>query len=120
MDFISVVLLAVALAMDCFAVSMACGTQTAQYKVWPFVWLAFSMGLFQAVMPVIGWLLGEQCLSWVGTFAPWVAFGMLLLWLAAGVKLSGPSRRFAEIAVLPLCRLMVVLSSETPVTSVFR
>ena len=28
--------------------------------------------------------------------------GMLLLWLAAGVKLSGPSRRFAEIAVLPL------------------
>ena len=77
MDFISVVVLAVALAMDCFAVSMACGTQSAQYKVWPFVWLAFSMGLFQAVMPVIGWLLGEQCLSWVGTFAPWVAFGLL-------------------------------------------
>ena len=79
MDFISVVVLAVALAMDCFAVSMACGTQAARYKVWPFVWLAFSMGLFQAVMPVIGWLLGEQCLSWVGTFAPWVAFGLLLL-----------------------------------------
>ncbi|MBO4403303.1 MAG: manganese efflux pump [Bacteroidales bacterium] len=114
MDFISVIFLAVALAMDCFAVSMACGTQAARYKMWPFVWLAFSMGLFQALMPVIGWFLGEQCLSWIGAFDHWVAFGLLLF---LGLKMCYDALRPEETSdkdfrlTLPKILLMGIATS---------
>ncbi|MBO4282528.1 MAG: manganese efflux pump [Bacteroidales bacterium] len=84
MDFISVVLLAVALAMDCFSVSLANGTRMPALKARPVVELAFFMGLFQALMPVIGWFLGSRFLRWIGAFDHWVAFGLLFF---LGVKM---------------------------------
>ena len=78
MDFISVVVLAVALAMDCFSVSLANGTRMPVMKLFPVLELAFFMGLFQALMPVAGWLLGNSFLQMMEAFDHWIAFGLLL------------------------------------------
>lgn len=75
---IEIFLLAVALAMDCFAVSMAAGMITGRRDGWLMVRLAFLFGFYQAAMPLLGWLLIHQ----VGGEAirqvdHWIAFSML-------------------------------------------
>lgn len=84
MDFISILLISIALAMDCFAVSIANGVQMQHFMFRPALWTAVSMGAFQGLMPVLGWFLGDRCLGIVGTFDHWVAFGLLLF---LGVKM---------------------------------
>lgn len=79
MSIVLVLGLAVALAMDCFAVSMglACGLRglTARQSVR----MAFYFGVFQFGMPVLGWLAGESAVRLMRGFDHWLAFGLLAL-----------------------------------------
>ena len=56
-------ILAFALAMDCFAVSIAGGVILKQIKWRPMLLMAFFFGLFQAVNPIFGWLGIDYCHS---------------------------------------------------------
>jgi len=77
---IEVVLLSVALAMDAFAVSIGLGSKEEKQKLGPLALKAgLWFGLFQALMPLIGYLAGRGVLGWVETYAHWIAFGLLLL-----------------------------------------
>ena len=69
--------IAVALAMDCFAVAMglACAGQGLTNK--QTVRLAFFFGLFQFAMPLAGWLAGDKLLGFIRDIDHWVAFGLL-------------------------------------------
>ena len=79
MDFISTLLIAIALAMDAFSVSLTKGFTLKKITKSQILWFAIFSGGFQALMPVLGWLGGIQ-LEWlITTFAPWVAFILLLL-----------------------------------------
>lgn len=79
MDFISTLLIAIALAMDAFSVSLTKGFTLKKITKSQVLWFAIFFGGFQALMPVLGWLGGIQ-LEWlITTFAPWVAFILLLL-----------------------------------------
>ena len=79
MDFISTLLIAIALAMDAFSVSLTKGFTLKKITKTQVLWFAIFFGGFQALMPVLGWLGGIQ-LEWlITTFAPWVAFILLLL-----------------------------------------
>lgn len=79
MDFISTLLIAIALAMDAFSVSLTKGFTLKKITRTQVLWFAIFFGGFQALMPVLGWLGGIQ-LEWlITTFAPWVAFILLLL-----------------------------------------
>ena len=79
MDFISTLLIAIALAMDAFSVSLTKGFTLKKITKSQVLWFAIFFGGFQAFMPVLGWLGGIQ-LEWlITTFAPWVAFILLLL-----------------------------------------
>jgi len=71
--------LGVALAMDCFAVTlgMACGSRGLTLK--QAVRMAAYFGGFQFVMPVIGWFAGDRLLRIIEHFDHWVAFGLLAL-----------------------------------------
>jgi len=70
---------AVALAMDCFAITLglACGTKGLTMK--QAVRMAAFFGGFQFVMPVAGWLAGDKLLGFIKSFDHWVAFGLLAL-----------------------------------------
>lgn len=70
-------LIAFALAMDCFAVSVVCGVLIRRLE-WPtLLRLAFLFGFFQALMPLIGWFLTSRFSSYLQAVDHWIAFGML-------------------------------------------
>lgn len=72
--------IAVGLAMDAFAVSIAAGLVIQQLTYRHVFRLAFHFGLFQFLMPVIGWLAGRTVSGYVSPYDHWAAFG-LLAWL---------------------------------------
>ena len=72
-------LIAVSLAMDAFAVSTACGVQIAVVRYGHVLRVAIAFGLFQFMMPVIGWLVGSTFSSWILAVDHWVAFGLLFV-----------------------------------------
>jgi len=77
-DSLSLLAIAVALAMDAFAVALAAGAILHPLTFRPCFRLAFHFGLFQALMPVIGWLAGLTVQSFVAAWSHWIAFGLLL------------------------------------------
>ncbi len=77
MSYLSIFGIAVALAMDAFAVSIAVGISLKQISARQTFRLSWHFGLFQALMPVIGWWLGTNIHSFVENYAHWIAFGLL-------------------------------------------
>jgi putative Mn2+ efflux pump MntP len=75
LTFFEIVLIAVALGCDAFAVGLGVGTRcSAPRQIFR---LSFHFGLFQFLMPLLGWLLGRHVLSWTETWGSWIAFGLL-------------------------------------------
>lgn len=77
MDWWYTIGLAFALAMDAFAVSIATGITLREINARHVFRLAFHFGLFQFLMPVIGWLAGLSLYRWISTFDHWIAFALL-------------------------------------------
>lgn len=69
--------LAVGLAMDCFAVSVASGILLKRIEWKPMLTMAFFFGLFQAMMPLVGWLAAFSFNHLINSFDHWIAFGIL-------------------------------------------
>lgn len=85
--------IAVGLAMDAFAVSVAAGIQLTKLKSHHVLRLALSFGLFQFLMPVLGWLAGRGLSKWLQAVDHWVAFGLLAV---IGGKMLWESFRAAD------------------------
>ena len=77
MSVADILLLSVALAMDCFTVSIVNGV-TMRRRLWTvIVRTAFLFGLFQALMPLIGWLVTSRFAHYIEAYDHWVAFALL-------------------------------------------
>lgn len=79
MTILDILLIAVALAMDCFTVSMVSGVMTRKMFWGRNLRMAFLFGFFQAAMPFIGWIAIHYFQSSVEAYDHWIAFGLLLL-----------------------------------------
>lgn len=77
MNFITIILLAFALAMDAFAVSIASGIAIKDLRIKHSLIIASWFGLFQAIMPLLGWLGGVKLQGFIGGIDHWIAFGLL-------------------------------------------
>ncbi len=77
MEMFEVLLIALGLSMDAFAVSLASGCSGVLSGVRSELRLAFHFGVFQFLMPVIGWYLGTRVAAVMQSFDHWVAFGLL-------------------------------------------
>ena len=77
MPFITIFLIALSMAMDAFAVSLGSGVKIGPGPR-PLFRIAFHFGLFQAVMPVVGWLFGNTIEPYIKNYDHWVAFGLLV------------------------------------------
>src|SRR5512139_3142427 len=77
MGFLEILLVALGLAMDAFAVSLGAGATRFINGPRPVFRLSFHFGLFQALMPVLGWLSGSLIASLISAFDHWVAFALL-------------------------------------------
>lgn len=77
MTKIEIWLLAVGLAMDCFAISIASGILLKRTRWRPMLTMAFFFGLFQALMPLIGWACANTFSHLIEDVDHWIAFGIL-------------------------------------------
>ncbi len=76
---LEVIILAIALSMDAFAVSVGLGSKNAKNTKTLALLVSIYFGLFQGLMPLIGYFGGKGVIGWVDSYAHWIAFFLLLL-----------------------------------------
>jgi putative Mn2+ efflux pump MntP len=79
LSWLNLVGISLGLAMDAFAVSIAAGLSIGSVTARHSFRLAFHFGLFQFMMPVIGWVLGRELVQYIADYDHWLAFGLLCL-----------------------------------------
>ena len=77
MSVFEIILISVGLAMDAFGVSIGKGLSMPVGENGRKVTLAFLFGLFQFLMPVMGWLIGRQFIDVISEWDHWIIFGLL-------------------------------------------
>ena len=78
-DYFTIFILAIGLSFDSFAVSVTSGLSVPHIRFFEAVKMAIILAAFQALMPLIGWLLGSSVKSLIAPFDHWIAFGLLTL-----------------------------------------
>jgi putative Mn2+ efflux pump MntP len=107
-DLFSIIFIAVGLAMDAFAVSVASGLSIAGIRNHQAAKIALFFGGFQALMPVVGWLAGLSLREYIQSYDHWLAFvilgalGSKMLYEATFLAEGAPDRcaRALELPVL--------------------
>ncbi|HEY4788970.1 MAG TPA: manganese efflux pump MntP family protein [Bacteroidales bacterium] len=79
MDFITLIFISIGLSVDSFAVSVSCGLIMCEITFWKATRIASSLAFFQALMPLVGWVIGKRIENLVVSFDHWLAFGLLTL-----------------------------------------
>ena len=77
LSFLDIALLSVALAMDCFTVSIVCGISCRRWMPRLMLQMGVLFGVFQALMPLIGWLGTSLFSQYLEAVDHWIAFGLL-------------------------------------------
>jgi manganese efflux pump family protein len=77
LDFLSLLFIAIGLSADCFAVSLSGSISMKSLSRFQILRASFSFGLFQAIMPLLGWLAGRTIVNLISNFDHWVAFALL-------------------------------------------
>ncbi|MBP3349146.1 MAG: manganese efflux pump [Bacteroidaceae bacterium] len=78
MTLFSLIVLAIGLCMDSFAVSLTSGTLMRPFTMRRACKFALIMALFQGLMPVVGWLLGVGFREYIEAYDHWIALALLL------------------------------------------
>jgi len=107
MDYFSLILVAIALAMDAFAVAICNGMTLKKVKIGHAMAFGLMFGGMQAVMPIIGFFLGSLFKDYIEFIDHWVAFALLTL---IGGKMLAETFR-AEKADDPVVEQMIPLGA---------
>ena len=115
MNISDIILIAFGLAMDCFAVSIACGMIMKHLTFWPTFRIAFFFGFFQALMPLIGWLVGSRFSLYINNYDHWIAF-IILVFLGIRMiheqfKKKGPEKKRFNPYKISLILTMAIATS---------
>lgn len=84
MGIVELLLIAIGLSMDAFAVSLCKGLKMQRINHRHAFVISFFFGGFQAAMPLVGWFLGSQFQQYIAAFDHWVAFALLAF---VGIKM---------------------------------
>lgn len=79
MDILSIILIAIGLSMDAFAVSITNGIIITDLKMQHALKVGLYFGVFQALMPLAGWLAGFQFKDYITSIDHWIAFVLLAI-----------------------------------------
>lgn len=111
MTLLEILLIGIGLSMDAFAVAICKGlTMPDKVDRKGALLIALYFGVFQAVMPALGWLLGSQFARYVTQMAPWIAF-VLLAWIGGSMireSLSKEEKEEAEMGAFSHKELLVL------------
>jgi len=78
-DLLSILFIAFGLSADCFAVALSGSIAMESLSRLQVSRVAVTFGIFQAAMPVLGWLAGKTIVNIISGYDHWVAFGLLVL-----------------------------------------
>jgi putative Mn2+ efflux pump MntP len=93
MGFISLLLIAISLSFDTFAVSISTGIAVRQIKFFEAVKIASTLAFFQSIMPYIGWFAASSIQTEIQDYDHWIAFILLFL---LGSKMIYDNLKHAE------------------------
>ncbi len=79
MELLTILLIAIGLSFDTFAVSVSSGLILRKIEFLDACKIAVTLAVFQALMPVLGWLAGSGIKDYAEDFDHWIAFGILSL-----------------------------------------
>ena len=77
MDLFTIVLIALSLSVDCFAIAVCASACLGRISRWQVGRTSAAFGFAQFLMPVAGWLAGRTVVNAISSFDHWVAFGLL-------------------------------------------
>ena len=100
MTLLEIFLVAIGLSMDAFAVAICKGLAMPTINRKQTLLIAAYFGVFQALMPLTGWLLGSQFARHVTKMAPWIAF-VLLAWIGGNMIRESLSKKEEDEEVEP-------------------
>lgn len=105
MGLLAIIGIAVGLALDAFAVAVAASASLGRVTGGQVFRFAFHFGLFQAGMPLIGWLAGRGLERYIETWDHWLAFGLLVFIggkaIVTALRSKGASQHDAPVAAAP-------------------
>ncbi len=114
MDFTAILLIAVGLAMDAFAVSLCKGLALRKVTLRSMLIAGLWFGGFQALMPIIGFYLGVSFYDLISAYDHWVAF-LLLFLIGANMVREGLFGEEEEVDVDMGVKTMVLLAIATSI-----
>lgn len=103
MSIWELVLIAVSLAMDAFAVAVAKGPCLTGRDGLKKVGMPLMFGVFQMAMPLIGWFVGAQLATKIDSYDHWIIFGLLAY---LGINMIRNSKKAAEEEANIICQLV--------------
>ena len=116
MSFLTILTLALALAMDAFAVSITVGVVLPRLSFRPIFRLSWHFGLFQLLMPIAGWTAGMSVRNLIAQFDNWIAFGLLAIigakMIYESIKNESPANRRDPTRGLSLIVLSIATSID--------
>lgn len=115
MEILTVFLLAIGLSFDSFAVSVCSGLNLPRIRFFQAAKLAIFLALFQALMPLIGWLVGNSIKPLIEPVDHWIAFGLLSLIGGKMIIESFISSESREIKNPLHIKVILVLSLATSI-----
>ncbi|MDA3899423.1 MAG: manganese efflux pump MntP family protein [Spirochaetes bacterium] len=115
MSFVSIIAIAIALSIDALSVSIANGIIIKDLKIKHAFLISFSFGLFQAFMPVIGWLAGIALIAYIQQWDHWIAF---ILLSGVAIKMIYDARGAEDGKVCKNCldpKVLLIMSFATSI-----
>lgn len=115
MELLMVIFLAVGLSFDSFAVSVCSGLTLPHIRFYQAAKIAIFLALFQATMPLLGWLIGNSMKSLIEPVDHWIAFGLLTLIGGKMITECFIGSEAREIKNPLLIRVILMLSLATSI-----
>lgn len=116
MDFVTITLIALGLAMDCFAVAITSGIAIKHLRINHALQIALFFGSFQALMPVIGWFAGVGLREFISGIDHWIALALLssigLKMIYESTKLESEKKEIDPLNLYVLSMLSIATSID--------
>ena len=116
MSIFSITLIALALAMDAFAVSISSGITISRMRIGYALLIASFFGVFQGVMPLMGWRAGQGIKVFIAGWDHWSAFFLLLAvsvrMIYQACRVQDNKKRFDPLNVYVLFLLSIATSID--------
>jgi len=116
MDIFNIIIIAFGLAMDAFAVSITSGLTIKNLRINHVFRIALFFGLFQAFMPLIGWLAGLSLRDFIASIDHWIAFILLSFigckMIYESIKTESSERKINPLNIYILLMLSIATSID--------